>query len=130
MGVMMMEKSAPISTLLYKRVISAARSCRTCMPNRSRLVFTLLLSLLTLISISSGHVAQAKNLLPPETAPIQLTSEETAWLAAHPDIELGYTDAAEPEIIVNPDGTDTGAVGEGGGRKKPNIEHRTSNIER
>jgi hypothetical protein len=28
-----------------------------------------------------------------------------AWLKAHPDITLGYTDAFEPEVIVGADGT-------------------------
>lgn len=37
-----------------------------------------------------------------------LTAAEKAWLKAHPDIELGYTDAFEPEVIVNSDGTYVG----------------------
>ncbi len=39
-----------------------------------------------------------------------LTEEEQAWLQAHPDIELGYTDAFEPEVIVNPDGAYRGIL--------------------
>ena len=41
---------------------------------------------------------------------IELTQDERRWLAAHPDIELGYTDASEPEIIVNPDGSYSGML--------------------
>ncbi|MGB6971700.1 MAG: transporter substrate-binding domain-containing protein, partial [Desulfobulbales bacterium] len=41
---------------------------------------------------------------------ISLTAEEQAWLKAHPDIQLGYTDAFEPEVIVNPDGSHTGIL--------------------
>jgi hypothetical protein len=41
----------------------------------------------------------------PALAPaIPLTAEEQAWLKAHPDITLGYTDAYEPEVIVGADG--------------------------
>jgi|GEM_PF-4510939 len=36
---------------------------------------------------------------------ISLTVQERVWLAAHPDIQLGYTDAFEPKVIVNTDGT-------------------------
>jgi len=36
---------------------------------------------------------------------IPLTAEEQAWRKAHPDITLGYTDAYEPEAIVEADGT-------------------------
>ena len=43
---------------------------------------------------------------------VELTEEERVWLKAHPDITLGYTDAFEPEIIVNPDGTYSGLVAE------------------
>ena len=48
--------------------------------------------------------------LPPQKEVIALNSEEKAWLAAHPDIELGYTDAFEPELIVNPDGSYRGTL--------------------
>jgi len=48
-----------------------------------------------------------------QSAPaVSLTAEERAWLKAHPDIQLGYTDVFEPEIIVNPDGTYFGLVAE------------------
>jgi two-component system sensor histidine kinase EvgS len=41
---------------------------------------------------------------------IALTHEERAWLAAHPEIVLGYTDTLEPEVIANPDGTHSGML--------------------
>ncbi len=41
---------------------------------------------------------------------VVLTPEEQAWLKAHPDIQLAYTDAFEPEVIVNPDGSLTGIL--------------------
>ncbi len=41
---------------------------------------------------------------------ISLTESETAWLKAHPDIVLGYTDTFEPEVIVNPDGSYQGIM--------------------
>ena len=36
---------------------------------------------------------------------IDLSVEERAWLKAHPDIALGYTNSFEPTVIVNPDGS-------------------------
>jgi hypothetical protein len=36
---------------------------------------------------------------------VSLTAKEWAWLKEHPNIVLAYTDAFEPEIIVNPDGS-------------------------
>ena len=41
---------------------------------------------------------------------VALTPKERAWLRAHPDIQLGYTDTFEPEVIVNPDGTNGGIL--------------------
>ena len=41
---------------------------------------------------------------------VSLTAEERAWLKAHPDIQLGYVDSHEPQVIVNPDGTYSGIV--------------------
>jgi len=41
---------------------------------------------------------------------IPLTAEEQAWLKAHPDIQIGYTDAFEPEVITNPDGRYSGIL--------------------
>ena len=38
------------------------------------------------------------------------TPEEQNWLNAHPNIVLGYTDAFEPELIVNPDGSHSGIL--------------------
>ena len=43
---------------------------------------------------------------------VSLTEEERAWLKEHPDIELGFTDGFEPEVIVNPDGTYSGMAAE------------------
>lgn len=37
-----------------------------------------------------------------------LTKQEQAWLEAHPDIVLGFTDVVAPAVIVNPDGTYSG----------------------
>jgi ABC-type amino acid transport substrate-binding protein len=39
-----------------------------------------------------------------------LTPEERSWLQMHRDITLGYTDAFEPEVIVNPDGSLSGML--------------------
>ena len=39
---------------------------------------------------------------------VALTLEEQAWLKAHPDIQLGYTDTFQPEVIVDPNGTHRG----------------------
>lgn len=41
---------------------------------------------------------------------IRLTAAERAWLKAHPNIQLGYTDEFEPEVIVDPDGTYRGIL--------------------
>ncbi|MFT5731331.1 MAG: ABC-type amino acid transport substrate-binding protein, partial [Desulforhopalus sp.] len=41
---------------------------------------------------------------------IILTPGEQAWLLAHPDIQIGYTDTFEPEVIVNPDGSYNGIL--------------------
>ena len=49
-------------------------------------------------------------MVPGGDTPIEFTPEERAWLEAHPDIELGYTDAFEPEVITNPDGTYRGIL--------------------
>ena len=42
--------------------------------------------------------------------PVSLSPGERTWLKNHPNITLGYTDAFEPEIIANPDGTYSGMV--------------------
>jgi|GEM_PF-882184 len=39
---------------------------------------------------------------------VALTSEERAWLRAHPNITLAYTGDFEPEVIVNSDGSHSG----------------------
>ncbi len=47
------------------------------------------------------------------TAPkpmVTLTPEEKAWLKAHPDIKLGFSDDFEPLVIINPDGTHRGLL--------------------
>jgi ABC-type amino acid transport substrate-binding protein/ABC-type nitrate/sulfonate/bicarbonate transport system substrate-binding protein len=48
--------------------------------------------------------------LPLQKQAVALNPEERAWLDAHPDITLGYTDAFEPEVIVNPDGNYRGIL--------------------
>ena len=45
-----------------------------------------------------------------EDSRVVLTPEEQDWLAAHPNIVLGYTDAFEPEVVVNPDGSHSGIL--------------------
>lgn len=54
--------------------------------------------------IVSAPLFAAENGIPSEQK-VSLSKEERAWLAAHPDIELGYTDSFEPEVIVDPDGS-------------------------
>jgi formate hydrogenlyase transcriptional activator len=39
-----------------------------------------------------------------EVPRVVLTPQEQTWLEAHPDIKLGYTDAYEPEVIVDSEG--------------------------
>ena len=41
---------------------------------------------------------------------VELSDEEREWLKEHPDITLAYTDAFEPEVIVDPDGTYRGIL--------------------
>jgi len=41
---------------------------------------------------------------------VDLTPAERAWLKAHPDIELGFNDAFEPTVIVQPDGSLRGTL--------------------
>ncbi len=45
-----------------------------------------------------------------EEGTVALTTEEQVWLDAHPNIELGYTDAFEPAVIVNKDGSYRGTL--------------------
>jgi PAS domain S-box-containing protein len=75
----------------------------------------LLLTILIFISCAStlfahdtkpGSVLLQNNLQPL----VKLTPAEQAWLKTHPDIVLGYTDAFEPEVIVNQDGTYRGIL--------------------
>ncbi|MGB5422605.1 MAG: ABC transporter substrate-binding protein, partial [Desulfobacterales bacterium] len=56
-------------------------------------------------TVPEGFIYRAK----PEPA-VLLTAEERAWLAAHPDILIGYTDVFEPEVIANPDGSHRGIL--------------------
>jgi signal transduction histidine kinase/ABC-type nitrate/sulfonate/bicarbonate transport system substrate-binding protein len=56
-------------------------------------------------TVPDGFIYRVK----PQPADL-LTAEERAWLEAHPDIELGYTDVFEPEVIVNPDGSYRGIL--------------------
>jgi formate hydrogenlyase transcriptional activator len=58
----------------------------------SKTVLTILL-LSIYSSIAWGEVPQ-----------VVLTTQEKAWLKAHPNIKLGYTDAYEPEVIVDSEG--------------------------
>jgi len=41
---------------------------------------------------------------------VPLTDADRAWLKAHPDIQLGYTDTFQPEVIVDSDGTHRGIL--------------------
>jgi ABC-type amino acid transport substrate-binding protein len=41
---------------------------------------------------------------------VTLAPEEKAWLKAHPDIKLGFSDDFEPLVIINPDGTHRGLL--------------------
>ena len=41
---------------------------------------------------------------------VSLTAAERAWLKAHPDITLGYTDSLEPAVIAGPNGDHTGML--------------------
>ena len=57
--------------------------------------------------VSTVQMVAAQSALEPV---IPLTAEEQAWLKAHPDITLGYTDVFEPEVITNPDGSHRGIL--------------------
>ena len=80
--------------------------------HRIRLILTLFITAICIscfnISIAcaaDGSVSEAK------TEPmVALTAQERTWLKAHPNIVLGYTDAFEPEVIVNPDGSHSGIL--------------------
>ncbi|MFC1601257.1 transporter substrate-binding domain-containing protein [Candidatus Sumerlaeota bacterium] len=48
--------------------------------------------------------------LPPKEEAVDLTPEEKAWLQAHPDIVLAYTDSLEPAVIAGPKGAHTGML--------------------
>ena len=65
----------------------------------------LLSLLLVLILLAWASAAQAAS-----GPAITLTSAEHAWLKAHPDITFGYTDAFEPAVIVNKDGSYRGIL--------------------
>jgi ABC-type amino acid transport substrate-binding protein len=56
-------------------------------------------------SSQSGDIAMSGDVATPGMVRVNLREEERVWLESHPDIALGYTDAFEPEVIVNPDGS-------------------------
>ena len=66
--------------------------------------------------LSSFSVAELKQIVDgwvrlPEQGLIDiLTAEDREWLAAHTEIVFGYTDAFEPELIVNSDGSYRGIL--------------------
>ena len=62
------------------------------------------LAVLSAASCLPAGVARARQAAS-DAAAVSLTAEERNWLEAHPDIELGFTEGFEPEVIVNPDGT-------------------------
>ena len=63
------------------------------------------------LGITQSSIVPEGFIYQPGSAPaLSLTPGERAWLRVHPDIELGYTDAYPPEIIVNSDGTYSGMV--------------------
>ena len=68
-------------------------------------VITLFLNTILLLVLLHGSMSG-----PLCAQEVSLTEEERAWLKAHPDIQFGYTDALEPEVVVNPDGTYSGMV--------------------
>ena len=70
------------------------------------LLFWVIFALISFLNVNT--VCAQKTDFEPVT--IELTSEERAWLKAHPDIRLGYTDTLEPEVIVDPDGTYSGML--------------------
>jgi len=51
---------------------------------------------------------------------VTLTSEERAWLKAHPEITLGSSTSYPPDVIKNPDGTYTGVL--------PNLYEQISRV--
>jgi len=63
------------------------------------------LGMSTASTVPDGFIYQAK----PEPV-VSLTDEEQAWLKAHPNIQMRFTGAFEPTLIVNPDGSYRGSL--------------------
>lgn len=61
-----------------------------------------LLQILTCILLLANPPAVAS--VQDVTQPVSLSEDERECLSKHPHIELGYTDAFEPSVIVNADG--------------------------
>jgi hypothetical protein len=80
---------------------------RQCEPGRSVTTNrSAVLSILCWIVLAGTGVVRAQDIVPaPHERAVTPTAGERAWLAAHPDITLGYTDSFEPQVIVNPDGS-------------------------
>lgn len=55
--------------------------------------------------LGDAHIRQAGTL-----EKISLTAEENAWLAAHPKIELGFSNIFKPKVIKNDDGSCSGIL--------------------
>jgi formate hydrogenlyase transcriptional activator len=64
------------------------------------------LSLLVFILVLSTPFSA----LADKTSIVELTLEEQAWLAEHPDIKFGFTDAFEPYLIVDKYGKNSGLL--------------------
>jgi hypothetical protein len=75
-----------------------------------RVLSNTLFFMMLLNGIVSVPLFAEENGIPSEEK-VSLTEDKQAWLKAHPDIVLGYTDSFEPEVIVNPDGTYRGIFG-------------------
>jgi hypothetical protein len=66
--------------------------------------------LLIILILSTPLSAWAKDTSKIESATVQLTAEEQAWLEEHPNIKIGYNSDFEPAVIVDPDGSYRGIV--------------------
>ncbi|NQT68042.1 MAG: transporter substrate-binding domain-containing protein [Desulfobacteraceae bacterium] len=82
------------------------------------LILTVLMVLFVPCDRRQSHASTPALEMPSQTANhnnsskpgLRLTAAEETWLKEHPDIELGYTDEFEPEVIANSDGTYSGMV--------------------
>ena len=101
-----------LRTKLHRHAISTDHGFPRCRLKRFGWVYPFLLyAAFTLILFSASGVARAQETSAlPETATIQLSPEEQAWLKAHPTIRLGYVDGHEPQLIVGQDGRLTGIL--------------------